>query len=105
VAEIVAHQMRDQLHEGLAIVQDFVFQRVRQDHVGDHQHEDRGEPAREQDRDDDVVTGEPVAVPPLQVGEEWNRLDPGHRRKSSALSKVAARPEILDGRPASPQRQ
>ena len=96
VAEIVADKMRDQLHKGLAIVQDFAFQRVGQDRVGNDQHEDGGEPAREENRDDDVVAREAVAVPSLKVREEWDGLEPRHRRTAnSALSPVAASGEMF----------
>ena len=47
VAEIIADEVRGQLHKGLAIMQDFAFQRVAQDRVGNDQHEDGGEPARQ----------------------------------------------------------
>src|SRR2546423_287855 len=97
VAEIVADQVRDQLHKDLAVVEDFAFERVGQDRVGNDQHEDGGEPAREENRDDDVVARKPVAVPPLKMGEEWDGLEPRHRRKAdSALSP----PTISSARPA-----
>ena len=81
VAEIIGHQVRDQLHEGLAVVQDFRFKRGIEDRVGNDQHQDRGKPARQEDGDDDVVARQSVAVPPFQVGQERNRLEPGHREE------------------------
>jgi hypothetical protein len=82
VAEVIRHQVRDQLHEGLAVVQDFRFQGGIEDRIGNDQHQDRGKPARQEDGNDNVVTRQTVAVPPFQVGQERNRLRPGHRRKT-----------------------
>ena len=53
-AEIVAHEVRDQLHEGLPIVQDFRLEGIGQNGVGKHQHQNGRNPACQQDRDDDV---------------------------------------------------
>ena len=53
-AKIIAHQMPDQLHKGLAIAQDLRFQGVGQNRVGNNQHQDRRHPPGEQNGDDDV---------------------------------------------------
>ena len=77
--------MRDQLYESLPVVQDLGFESVRQDRVGNDQHQDRRDPAREQNRDDDVEALEPVAVAAFPAGKEWDRLGPGHRQSKTRL--------------------
>ena len=67
-AEIVADEMGDELDEGLPVVKDFRFERVGQNRIGNDQHQNGGDPAGEQDGDDDVVTLEAVAIAAFQTG-------------------------------------
>ena len=67
-AQIVADEMGDELDEGLPVVEDFRFERVSQNRIGNDQHQNGGDPAGEQDGDDDVVTFEPVAIAAFQTG-------------------------------------
>ena len=77
--EIVAHEVRNELDETLAIALDLRFERFGQDRVGDHQHQNRGHPTRDQDGDDDIEALETPARPAPQFVLLLHDFDPTAR--------------------------